>query len=79
MGWAWKHVTCPDPGWRCLVGVGWCLVDDCWVEQEKGLGHPVFWFHFQIPECLSTNDDNNTFINLVASPKLPSAFLLRLL
>ena len=54
-------------------------MDDCWVEQEEGLGHPVFQFHFQILERLSANDDNNTSINLVVSPsatkRLPSPII----
>lgn len=54
---------------------GWCLMDDCWVGKEEGLGNPVFLFHFQILECLLANDGNNTSSLCGAA----SAFLLQLL
>ena len=47
--------------------MGWCLMGDCWVGQEEGLGHPVFLFHYQILDYLLVNTDSNAFINLLAS------------
>lgn len=48
--------------------MGWCLMYTCWVGQEEVLGHPVCLSDFQILECLLASEDDNTSINLLASP-----------